>query len=624
MHQPMRIHAWIAFCSARRVPRNLTWLTLLLSLSVPAQLRAQGPEHVLIIVNTNAPDSIQIGEYYQRKRRVPTDNLLRISPPVTDQITREVYERQIELPIATWINQNRAHDRVLYIVLAKGVPLRITGTGGRGGTVSSVDSELTLLYRRMTGVPVAPQAPVPNPYFLDNRPLSEARPFTHERFDIYLVTRLDGYSVADVTALIDRGSAAGRAGRIVLDQRSELAPSVGNKWLQRAADLLTASGHGDRVVFETTSDVVRNEPSVLGYYSWGSNDPEMKSRQNGLRFEPGALAGSFVSTDGRTFKEPPAQWTYGRSEDVRTHFAGSHQSMAGDLIQQGVTGVSAHVAEPYLDATIRPDVLFPAYLSGFTLAESYYLAMPNLSWQTVIVGDPLAAPFPRRTLAPTEIDAGIDAATELPTWFAARAVRASVTTPGTSDVAPLLLRARSRLARGDAAGATETLEQATARNPRLIEGHLMLAAFHESAGNMTEAMERYRRVLAVAPNHVMSLNNLAYAIGAHQRGSIAEAVAMARKANTLSPGSAPILDTLAWLLHLSGDSAGARPQIGAALRLSPTTAEYFLHAAAIDAAVGDLAQADTRLKRALALDPKLEARPEVAEVRQRLAKRGAR
>jgi uncharacterized protein (TIGR03790 family) len=578
---------------------------------------------VLIVVNTTSPESIQIGEYYQRKRRVPTDNLVRISVPAADQVSREVFERQIETPIAAWFGQNRAHDRVLYIVLTKGVPLRIQGTGGRGGTVSSVDSELTLLYRRLTGVPVAPQASVPNPYFLDTRPLSEARPFTHERFDFFLVTRLDGYTVADVTALIDRGSAPGRTGRIVLDQRAELAPSVGNKWLQRTADVLQALGQGDRVVLETTSDVVKNETSVLGYYSWGSNDSEMKSRQNGLRFEPGALAGAFVSTDGRTFKEPPAQWTHGRWDDARTFFAGSPQSMAGDLIQQGVTGVSAHVAEPYLDATVRPDVLFPAYLSGFTLAEAFYLAMPNLSWQTVIVGDPLATPFPRKALTPAELDPGLDSATELPTWFAARAVKAAVTTPGTNDVVALLLRARSRLARDDLAGATEALEQATARNPRLIEGHLMLAGFQEKAGNFTDAIERYRRVLAVAPNHVLSLNNLAYALGAHQRGSIAEAVTLAKKANTLAPRQPEILDTLAWVQHLSGDSAGARLTITLAMRLAPTNAEYLLHAAVIDAAVGDLALADARLKRALGFDPKLESRPEVAEVRGRLAKRGA-
>src|SRR5439155_1520651 len=43
--------------------------------------------------------------------------------------------------------------------------------------------------------------------------------------------------------------------------------------------------------------------------------------------------------------------------------------------------------------TARPEILFPAYRAGFTLAESFYMALPHLSWQAVVVGDPLAAPF---------------------------------------------------------------------------------------------------------------------------------------------------------------------------------------------------------------------------------------
>ena len=50
--------------------------------------------------------------------------------------------------------------------------------------------------------------------------------------------------------------------------------------------------------------------------------------------------------------------------------------------------------EPYLDATIRPDILFPAFVSG-RVAESYYAAMPYLM-ADIIIGDPLCAPFPHR------------------------------------------------------------------------------------------------------------------------------------------------------------------------------------------------------------------------------------
>ncbi len=41
--------------------------------------------------------------------------------------------------------------------------------------------------------------------------------------------------------------------------------------------------------------------------------------------------------------------------------------------------------------TPRPDFLLPAYYSGRNLAESYYLAIRALSWQNIVVGDPLCS-----------------------------------------------------------------------------------------------------------------------------------------------------------------------------------------------------------------------------------------
>ncbi len=84
---------------------------------------------------------------------------------------------------------------------------------------------------------------------------------------------------------------------------------------------MAANGFGDRVVLETTSRVLTGEKDVLGYYSWGSNDSAITTRAFGLGFVPGAIAGMFVSTDGRTFKEPPADWTIGPWTDRAKFFA---------------------------------------------------------------------------------------------------------------------------------------------------------------------------------------------------------------------------------------------------------------------------------------------------------------
>src|SRR5207244_2469890 len=121
--------------------------------------------NVLVVANEASAGSVQLANYYAGKRAVPPDQVLLVHAPIADEIERRVYERQIESPIAEWLSAHAAQDRILYFVLTKDVPLRIAGTAGHTGTVASVDSELTVLYRRMLGVPVPVAGSIPNPYF---------------------------------------------------------------------------------------------------------------------------------------------------------------------------------------------------------------------------------------------------------------------------------------------------------------------------------------------------------------------------------------------------------------------------------------------------------------------------
>ena len=70
-------------------------------------------------------------------------------------------------------------------------------------------------------------------------------------------------------------------------------------------------------------------------------------------------------------------------------FRGSRQSLSADLIADGATGAAGHTTEPYLAFTPRPDLLFPAYLRGRNLAESFYISMPAIGWMNIVIGDPL-------------------------------------------------------------------------------------------------------------------------------------------------------------------------------------------------------------------------------------------
>ena len=593
-------------------------IALALVTVAPPTAAAQSAENVAVVINETSSDSQKIGQYYVEKRAIPAANVIRIKTLTTETIQRPAYVATIEQPIGAAIAARSLQDRVLYIVLTKGLPLRIAGTGGLDGTVSSVDSELTLLYRRMVGRPVGQNGVVDNPYFLAAKPLSEARPFTHRTHDIFLVTRLDGFSVFDVLGLVDRAQKPSPGGRVVLDQRLATGEQSGNDWLAEAAQRLEAAGHGNAVVLEKSLASVRATDQVIGYYSWGSNDIANRKRRFGMAFVPGAVAGTFVSTDARTFKEPPVDWAPLDWNLKDKWFGGSPQTLIGDLIREGVTGVAGHVAEPYLQSTVRPQILFPTYFAGFNLAEAFYLAIPHLSWQTVVIGDPLCTPFVRKALTRTEIEDPLDPSTELPKMFSDRRVEAlGATLSSDARVVRLALLAESRLARGEVVGARQSLEQATELAPSITALQLQLALLYEQANDFPRAKERYQTILQQQPNHVTALNNLAYGLAVHEK-ALSEALPLAKRAAVLAPTNPTIVDTLAWIAHLQGNNDIASKLLTAALKQGGHIAEIRVHAAIVYAEMGAWAASETQLREALKLSPSLSKREDIARLQRKL------
>ena len=356
--------------------RFLTALGLLASAAA-----AQTPGQVLVVVNRRSVISREIGEYYLHKRGIPLASLCTIDTAPVETIERPVYDKQIEAPIAAFLRTHGLQEKILYIVLTSGVPLRINGPGDEfRSEAAAVDSELTLLYSRMRGTVIPLAGPARNPFFRQRN-----TPFRHPGFPMYLVTRLDGYSLADMKALVDRALEARNAGKFVIDLK-RWDSTEGNQWLRAAALLLPK----DRVVLDDSATVLSGIPDVIGYASWGSNDPNRRRRMLHFKWLPGAIATEFVSTNARTLREPPAGWEVGTWNNKQSWYAGTPQSLAADYIHEGATGASGQVFEPYLSFCPRPDFVLPAWYSGRTLAESFYLGVPGLSWMTVIIGDPLA------------------------------------------------------------------------------------------------------------------------------------------------------------------------------------------------------------------------------------------
>lgn len=340
---------------------------------------AQTPSQVVVIVNENAPESRSAGEYYARRRGVPAENVCRLRAAREETIPRVKYEAEIARPVARFLRDRGLVEKALFLVTTMGVPLRIAGRDGAGGDQAAVDSELTLLYQEIrTGKAHPAAGMIPNPYYR-----AEGR-FSHPAYPMYLVTRLAGFTFADVRGMVDRALAAKDRGKVVLDLRGD---GEGDEWLFAAAARLPR----ERVLLDDRIPVVYGARDVIGYGSWGSNDHQRTERDLRFGWLPGALATEFVSTNARTFREPPKEWQLGwKWSPPSVLWVDSPQSLSADYVRQGATGVSGHVYEPYLSNTVRPQILFPAYLlEKATLAEAFYRSMPALSWQNVILGDPL-------------------------------------------------------------------------------------------------------------------------------------------------------------------------------------------------------------------------------------------
>lgn len=367
-----------------RAPRFSTFAAALLVGFFASRSAAQSPaDRVLLVVNDNSSLSRSIADYYVRRRNIPARNICHLTTLTSEDISRSEFDRQIARPLADFLRKSALEETIYYIVTTAGVPLRIPGTPELTGNAASVDSELTLLYSDLhSAKPHAIDGVIPNPFFG-----RRDQPFSHPEFPIYLVTRLAAYDFDGVKGIIDRALAATNRGKFVLDL-SDPDNREGNNWLRDAATQLPK----DRVVLEDTAQPIWDQTDVIGYASWGSNDANHHRRFPGFHWLPGGIVTEYVSTDGRTFAKPPDKWMPGRAwNDPSTWFGGAPQSLLADYFLEGATGGSGHVYEPYLVMTPRPDLLFAAYYSGRNLAESFYLSIRSLSWQNIVVGDPLCS-----------------------------------------------------------------------------------------------------------------------------------------------------------------------------------------------------------------------------------------
>ena len=356
---------------------------------------------VVLLANSDDPDSLQIARHYADVRHVPRENIVALPMALTETITwpdfvatvwqplqDELVRRQwidaIPMALTDEVGRKKyviAGHRIAYLVVCRGVPLRVAHSAALFSprpppydraelrtNEGAVDSELSLLAQ--TNYPI--NGFVGNPLYRNDRPSAL------ELAQVVKVSRLDGPTAADALALVDQAIIAERTGllgRAYVDLGGK-HPS-GDRWLEAVAEQLSGLGYDldvDRAP-ATFAVTARFDAPVL-YFGWYAPNVDGPFTLPEFRFPPGAIAVHIHSFSAETLRSASAGW-------------------CGPFVARGVTATVGNVFEPYLDFLHRPDLLLQALVRGDTFGDAAYYAEPVLSWQSIAIGDPLYRPFAR-------------------------------------------------------------------------------------------------------------------------------------------------------------------------------------------------------------------------------------
>lgn len=373
---------------------RISALLLSFALSLRAAPAPPDPASVAILYNSASADSKALAEFYATARGIPADHLVGLDLPDSEEITRKDFNTRLrdrlirEYDRRDWWVRGRdpqgnlvpKSNRIRILVCIRGVPSRIPKEAApapaKPGAApmdqadeAAVDSELALL--GIEGLPLA--GSLRNPYFKSEQAFAEANlPMT-------LVGRIDAPTRAICERMIKDAletEATGLWGMTVLDlaKKYEGAPEgdIALENIARAHRDLGLPVLVDRFPETFPSHFPLRDTAVyFGWYDWNLNGPFINPA---FRFKKGAIAVHLHSFSAAQLRDPAKNWS-------------------APLLARGAAVTLGNVYEPYLQMTHHFDIFQRRLLAGHCVVEAAYMAIPVLSWQNLVLGDPLYRPF---------------------------------------------------------------------------------------------------------------------------------------------------------------------------------------------------------------------------------------
>ena len=375
--------------------RIFTRILLLLAGFPLVSSAAISPESVAVLYNSGVPESRKLAELYRDARGIPAENLIALDMPTAADISRGDYEKWLLKPLR-WEFENRRWwkrqkdaggvtlptvNRIRVLVTMRGVPLRIQpvpkpGTAPvppnpqnpvAGHDEASVDSELAMF--GVEGVPV--DGVLLNKFYQSDKSITDANlPF------LVLTARIDAPSYATCERMIRdviEVEKTGLWGRAYVDIANKFP--LGDQWLEAVVKANQQAGI-PTVVDRFNDTLPKNYPMTdaalyYGWYDWNVSGPFLNNR---FQFRKGAVAMHLHSFSAEQLSDSGKNWS-------------------GALLERGAAVTIGNVYEPYLHLTHDFSILHQRLLAGYSFGEACWMAMPVISWQGVVLGDPLYRPF---------------------------------------------------------------------------------------------------------------------------------------------------------------------------------------------------------------------------------------
>lgn len=355
-------------------------------------------ERVVIVANANDPESVELARFYADERRIPRANIFAMDLPLGEEVSWRQYIDQLLTPLQRWLIEQQwieaiemdlmddvgrrklstAGHRISYLVTCRGVPLKIradpnlpsdapTGMSSKLRTNrAAVDSELTLINRSET----RRDGLVGNPVF------GKSSLGLFEGDSLVRVSRLDGPTYPAARRLVTSAREAERRGLIGRSMVDIGGPHAkGDEWFEEAAEVLREHQWKPQIHrAKGTLPATARADGVAIYLGWYAGKINGPFGLPDYEFVPGAIALHLHSYSASSLRlQDGGGWT-------------------GPFVARGVAATVGNVYEPYLEFTHHPHRFIGALLAGATLGEAAYYALPALSWQGIVVGDPLYRP----------------------------------------------------------------------------------------------------------------------------------------------------------------------------------------------------------------------------------------